>query len=157
MKQAKTNAMRLLENSKVVYTAHEYDAADGALDGVSVAHKTGQNPARVFKTLVTHGPGGYFVFCLPVEKELDLKAAARAAGQKNIEMIPLADITKVTGYVRGGCSPFGMKKHYPTFLDESAAGHATILVSGGRVGTQVEVAPQDLLHLLGAVLAPLVQ
>lgn len=156
MKQAKTNAMRLLEGAGVPYLAHGYTTEDGALDGISVARKTGQNPAQVFKTLVTHGTGGYFVFCIPVAEELNLKAAAKAAGQKSIEMIPVADIAKVTGYIKGGCSPFGMKRLYPTFLEESARLLPSIMVSGGRIGTQVEVAPGDLLRLLGAQLVQLV-
>ncbi|MDL2325032.1 Cys-tRNA(Pro) deacylase [Ruminococcaceae bacterium OttesenSCG-928-A16] len=155
MKQTKTNAMRLLEAENIPYTAHEYAVDDGALDGVSVAHKTGQPPARVFKTLVTHGAGGFFVYCVPVAQELNLKAAAKAAGQKSIQMIPVADITRVTGYVKGGCSPFGMKKTYPTFLDETALDWDSILVSGGRIGTQIEVAPKDLLNLLNGVAAQL--
>lgn len=154
MKIPKTNAMRLLESKKISYEAHSYEtedsALDGALDGVSVAEKTGQMPEKVFKTLVTHCGSDFFVFCIPVNKELDLKLAAKSAGQKHIEMIPSADITKVTGYVKGGCSPFGMKKKFPTFLDESALIHPTILVSGGKIGLQIEVAPKDLLSVLAA-------
>lgn len=150
MKIPKTNAMRLLENKKIPYSAHSYETDDGALDGVSVAEKTGQLPERVFKTLVTHCGSDFFVFCIPVDKELDLKLAAKASGQKHIEMIPAADITKVTGYIKGGCSPFGMKKKFPTFLDESALNYSSILVSGGKIGLQIEVAPQDLLAALDA-------
>lgn len=150
MKISKTNAMRLLESKKIPYEAHNYETGDGALDGVSVAEKTGQNPDRVFKTLVTHCGGDFFVFCIPVNKELDLKLAAKAAGQKHIEMIPAADITKVTGYVKGGCSPFGMKKKFPTFLDESAFQYGSILVSGGKIGLQIEVSPSNLIAVLEA-------
>lgn len=150
MKQPKTNAMRILEREKIPYTPHEYDTA-GEIDGVSVAHKTGQDPARVFKMLVTEGrSGGHYVFCIPVAQELDLKAAAQAAGEKSIAMIHVKDITPLTGYVRGGCSPVGMKKQLPTFIDGSAQTHPTILVSGGRIGLQVELAPADLARACAA-------
>ena len=150
----KTNAMRLLESLGISYVMHQYEAGDGVIDGVSVARKTGQDPARVFKTLVTKGgSGAVLVFCIPVERELDLKRAARAAKEKSVAMLPLADVTPTTGYVRGGVSPMGMKKRYPTFLDSSALKHPTILVSGGRIGLQIELAPQDLLRATaGAVM-----
>ncbi len=155
MKQAKTNAMRLLEQQGIPYIPHEYTAKDGAIDGISVAQKTGQDPRCVFKTLVTHAENRYFVFCIPVAEELDLKAAARAAGEKNIAMLPLAEITKVTGYVRGGCSPLGMKKQYPTFIDASANTLAKIVVSGGKIGLQIELEPSLLGAATGAVFAAL--
>lgn len=152
MKKVKTNAMRLLDRMGVAYTAHEYDTADGALDGVSVAVKTGRNPARVFKTLVLRGAdGGNYVFCIPVEAELDLKSAARAAGVKSMAMLPLAELLPTTGYERGGCSPLGMKKALPTFLAASAFGHQTILVSGGKVGLQIELSPILLAQCTNAV------
>lgn len=153
MKQAKTNAMRLLEQQSVPYTPHEYDTKDGAIDGVSVAQKTGQNPQCVFKTLVTHAENRYFVFCIPVAEELDLKAAARAAGEKSIAMLPLAEITKVTGYMRGGCSPLGMKKQYPVFIDASAQTLAKVVVSGGKIGLQIELEPNQLAAVAGASFA----
>lgn len=154
MAQAKTNAIRLLERENIPYIMHEYTAEEGAIDGVSVAHKTGQEPARVFKTLVAQGATGQiFVFCIPVEAHLNLKAAARAAGEKNIAMIAVKEINKFTGYVRGGCSPLGMKKAYPTFIDESAHSFSTILVSGGRIGTQVELNPAQLANAAGASFA----
>lgn len=157
-KEEKTNAMRLLERAGVPYTPHTYDASDGHIDGAAVARKCGQNPADVYKTLVTHGAdGGYYVFVVPVEAELDLKAAARAAGVKSVAMIPVADINRVTGYVRGGCSPVGMKKNYPTYFDQSALGRSTIFVSGGRIGTQVEVQPTALLAAVSGKAAPLIQ
>lgn len=149
VKTAKTNAMRILEQAGIPYAAHEYDGSHGAVDGLAVARQTGQDPARVFKTLVTHGADQIFVFCIPVAAELDLKAAARAAGQKNIEMLPLSQITQVTGYVRGGCSPLGMKKRYPVFLDERAKDWGTILVSGGKIGLQIELAPEQLALATG--------
>lgn len=155
MKTVKTNAMRLLESLGIPCQMREYKTKDGANDGVSVAHKTGQDPARVFKTLVARGASGaVLVFCIPVEGELDLKLAARAAGEKSVAMLPLSGVTPATGCVRGGVSPMGMKKRYPTFIDASALGHDTILVSGGKVGLQLELTPRDLLRATdGAVMA----
>ena len=146
-KEAKTNAMRLLERANVRYTAHEYPHQEGAtVDGATVARLTGQDPARVFKTLVTQGADrSYYVFVVPVQAELDLKKAAKAAGVKSVAMIHVADINKVTGYIRGGCSPLGMKKLYKTVYDQSCLAQPTILVSGGRIGVQIEAAPADLI------------
>ena len=137
-KEAKTNAMRFLEKEKVAYTAHEYPHEEGvAVDGATVARSMGQDPACVFKTLVTQGASReYFVFVIPVEAELDLKAAARSVGEKSVAMIHVADINKVTGYVRGGCSPVGMKKRYVTVFDASALDQEKIYVSAGRIGLQ---------------------
>ena len=120
-KEAKTNAMRMLERAKVAYTSHEYPHEEGqAVDGANVARLTGQDPARVFKTLVTQGADrNYYVFVVPVLAELNLKKAAKAAGVKSVAMIHVADINKVTGYIRGGCSPVGMKKQFVTVYDES--------------------------------------
>ena len=155
-KQTKTNAMRMLEAAGVAYTQHEYDCADGAIDGVSVAKKTGQDPERVFKTLITVGASGaHYVFVIPVEAELDLKKAAKSVGEKSVAMLPLAQLTAVTGYVRGGCSPVGMKKAFVTRVDEPAVLCDTILVSGGRRGLQAELAPDDLLGACGAQYADL--
>ena len=121
-------------------------ALRAAVDGANVARLTGQDPARVFKTLVTQGADrNYYVFVVPVLAELDLKKAAKAAGVKSVAMIHVADINKVTGYIRGGCSPVGMKKQYLTVFDESCLTQDTILVSGGRIGTQIECAPQQLI------------
>ena len=151
-KEAKTNAMRMLERAKVDYTSHEYPHEEGqAVDGAHVARLTGQDPARVFKTLVTQGADrNYYVFVVPVLAELDLKKAAKAAGVKSVAMIHVADINKVTGYIRGGCSPVGMKKQFPTVFHETVELFDTICVSGGKIGAQVEVAPADLIALLGA-------
>lgn len=152
MKQTKTNAMRLLDKAGIAYAAQSYDTADGAIDGVSVAKKTGRDPARVFKTLVCTGASGsVYVFCIPVAAELQLKAAARAAGEKSLGMLPVARLLETTGYVKGGCSPVGMKKQYPTFLHESAFGFETILVSGGKVGLQIELSPIALAGCTKAV------
>ncbi|WP_215533539.1 Cys-tRNA(Pro) deacylase [Solibaculum mannosilyticum] len=151
----KTNAMRMLDRAKIPYTQHSYDVSDGLIDGVSVAHKTGQNPDQVFKTLVTSSGSQLYVFVVPVAKELDLKKAAREAGEKRVEMIHVKDILKFTGYIRGGCSPIGMKKLYPTLIDQSAQMFDTILVSGGQKGLQIEVSPLDLAQLIDAKFAEL--
>ena len=148
MAESKTNVMRTLEQKKIPYTAHSYPHGDEAVDGATVARMTGQHPARVFKTLVTRGASKkLYVFVIPVAKELDLKKAAKAAGEKSVAMIHVSEMIALTGYVRGGCSPVGMKKLYPTFLDESAADKQTILVSAGKIGAQVELNPSDLLGL----------
>ena len=155
-KNEKNNVMRILEQKKIPYIPHFYDHADGLIDAVSVAAKLNQPPEQVFKTLVTRGSGkGYFVFIVPAQEELDLKAAARAAGQKSIEMIHVSEINAVTGYIRGGCSPIGMKKLYPTILDESALQYPSIMVSAGKIGAQVELSPQDLLAVSRAKPAPI--
>lgn len=151
MPEAKTNAMRMLDREKIPYTVHTYDHSDGKIDGLSVAAKVGLDPERVWKTLVTRGAsGGYFVFVLPVGLELDLKKAARAVGEKSVAMIRVDEINKVTGYIRGGCSPVGMKKLYPTVFDRRVEGLPSVVVSGGRIGAQIQVEPQALL---GAVKA----
>ena len=117
MAEQKTNAMRMLDRAKVPYQTHTYDHADGKVDGVSVAEKLGQRVEQVYKTLVTRGNGGFYVFVIPVSKELDLKKAAKAVGEKAVEMIHVNEINKITGYIRGGCSPVGMKKQFPTVFD----------------------------------------
>ena len=151
MPEVKTNAMRVLDKAGLAYRHHNYDAADGHIDGVSVAQKMGQNLQQVFKTLVTKGSSGnYFVFVIPVAAELDRKAAARSVGEKAVDLIPVKDINRVTGYIRGGCSPIGMKKAYRTVFDSAALTQPTIFVSGGRIGTQIEAEPQGLITLLGA-------
>ena len=151
MARPKTNAMRMLEKEKIGYVFHEYDASDGAIDGAAVAAKLGQDPARVFKTLVTQGASrAFYVFVIPVAAELDLKAAARAVGEKSVAMLHVKDLLKTTGYVRGGCSPVGMKRPFVTVLDESARDKPTVCVSAGRIGAQVELAPADLARAAGA-------
>lgn len=150
MAQAKTNAQRILEKEKIVYIPHTYETGDGHIDGVSVAHKMGIDPAIVFKTLVTRGASkGIYVFVIPVAQELDLKAAAKSVGEKSVEMIAVKDITPLTGYVRGGCSPVGMKKRYPTVVDDTAQLQERIIVSAGRIGDQIELSPQDLQKVTG--------
>ena len=158
MKEQKTNVMRILEKEKIAYTAHEYPHGDDAVDGVTVAHLLGQNPAQVFKTLVVQGASkGYYVFVVPVERELSLKKCAKAVGEKSVEMIPVKEINKVTGYIRGGCSPIGMKKHYPTTFHQTAKEIPTIIVSAGKIGWQIELSPADLIALTGGQIADIVQ
>lgn len=143
----KTNAMRILDSLNIEYDYISYDCDDGKIDGISVAHKTGQSPEAVFKTLVSVGHSKeLYVFCIPVEYELDLKKAAKASDEKNIELLPLKELTKNTGYVRGGCSPIGMKKHYKTFVDETALLNEEILVSAGCLGVQIKLKPDDLVR-----------
>ena len=153
--QPKTNAMRLLEQHGVSYTPHYYEDS-GAVAGVDVAKTLGQDPARVFKTLVTEGKSGeHYVFIIPVAKELDLKKAAKAVGEKSIAMIRAKELLPLTGYIHGGCSPIGMKKFFKTTLDESAILQETICVSGGRVGFQVELTVDELAGIIELGLADL--
>ena len=151
-KEEKTNVMRVLDQKKIPYTPHTYPHGDGeAPDGVTVARSLGLDPDRVFKTLVTKGAsGGYYVFDIPVAATLDLKKAARAVGEKSVAMLPSKELLPLTGYVHGGCSPVGMKKHFPTVFHRSALDQETILVSAGKIGFQVEVRPGDLIALVGA-------
>ena len=155
-KEEKTNVMRLLDQRKVPYTPHAYPHGDGeAPDGVTVARSLGLDPDRVFKTLVTKGAsGGYYVFDIPVAATLDLKKAARAVGEKSVAMLPSKELLPLTGYVHGGCSPVGMKKQFPTVLDESVEGLDTIVVSAGKIGAQVELAPAALCGLIRGKFAP---
>ena len=149
----KTNVMRVLEQHNIPYTAHFYPA-DGPIDGVSVAAFLGQDPEQVFKTLVTKAASGnYYVFDIPVAENLDLKKAAKAVGEKSIAMIPQKDLLPLTGYIHGGCSPVGMKKQFPTVFHETLVLFDTICVSAGKIGAQIEAAPQDLIQLLGAAAA----
>ena len=146
-KEVKTNVMRILEKEKVDYEAHYYPHGKEAVDGVTVAELTGQDPDYVFKTLVTvSNKKEYFVFVIPVAEELDLKKAAKAVGAKSIEMIHVKDILKVTGYIRGGCSPIGMKKQYPTVFHESCLNNPNIIVSAGKIGYQIDLDPQTLIE-----------
>ena len=155
MAEEKTNVMRILEQKKIPYTPHSHPAPDGAVDGVHVAELIGMPPERAFKTLVTVGAsGGHYVFVVPVLKSLDLKAAARAVGEKSIQMIKQAELLPLTGYIHGGCSPVGMKKPFPTVIDESARELETMSCSAGKIGRQVELAPGDLAGLIGARFAP---
>ena len=148
MAEQKTNVMRALDQKKVRYTPHEYPHGAEAVDGVTVAGLIGAAPEQVFKTLVTRGASkSIYVFVIPVATELDLKKAARAVGEKSIAMIHVSEITALTGYLRGGCSPIGMKKQYKTVYHESALEQQTIIVSAGRIGSQVELEPNALATL----------
>ena len=148
MAEQKTNVMRILGQKKIKYTAHEYPHGEGAVDGVTVARMTGRDPACVFKTLVTRGASkGIYVFVIPVAEELDLKKAAKAVGEKSIAMVHVSEINALTGYVRGGCSPIGMKKQYKIVYHSSILSQETVLVSAGKIGQQVELAPADLIGL----------
>jgi len=149
----KTNALRLLAQRKIPFVTHDYTDS-GAVAGLDVAAALGEDPERVFKTLVTVGKSGqHYVFILPVTKELDLKKAAAAVKEKNVAMLPQKELLPLTGYVHGGCSPVGMKKLFPTVLHESAGTLPTLCVSGGRIGLQVELAPGDLKALAPYTLA----
>ncbi len=148
--QVKTNAVRILDSNKLSYELLNYDCSE-FMDGVSIAEKLGQSYDETFKTLVTKGKSGnYFVFVIPVDRELDLKAAAKAVGEKSVEMIHVKDINTITGYIRGGCSPIGMKKQFETVIDISAKAFDRIMFSGGRLGTQIKMSPLDLANLIGA-------
>lgn len=147
-KQEKTNVMRILEQHGIDYRQHCYSES-GAVGGAEVAAALGQDPARVFKTLVTVGHGGgHFVFVIPVCRELNLKKAARAVGEKSIEMLKSKELLPLTGYVHGGCSPIGMKKPLPTTVDRSAWEHETICFSAGKIGYQVELPVQTLASVI---------
>lgn len=147
----KTNAMRFLDRNKIEYRTMEYECKDGKIDGLAVAEKLNQDPNTVFKTLVTQGHSReLYVFVIPVKEELDLKKAARVAGEKNIEMIHVKDINKHTGYIRGGCSPLAMKKLYKTFIHESAKELEFIIFSGGKIGTQIEANPRQIADSINA-------
>lgn len=148
--QVKTNAVRILDSNKLSYELLNYDCSE-FMDGVSIAEKLGQSYDETFKTLVTKGKSGnHFVFVIPVDRELDLKAAAKSVGEKSVEMIHVKDINKITGYIRGGCSPVGMKKQFETVIDISAKAFDRIMFSGGRLGTQIKMSPLDLATLIGA-------
>ena len=152
-KEEKTNVMRVLDQRKIPYTARFYEDGEGPEGtreyGVHVAQALGQDPRRGFKTLVAKGAsGGIYVFEVPVAENLDLKKAARAVGEKSIQLLHVSEINAVTGYIRGGCSPVGMKKLYPTVFHETALDYDTIYISAGKIGAQVELAPQALLELL---------
>ena len=157
MAEQKTNVMRLLEQKKIKYKAYEYPHGDEAVDGVTVARLTGQDPEKVFKTLVLRGASkAIYVFVIPVEAELELKKAAKAAGEKSVAMIHVSEINALTGYVRGGCSPIGMRKQYKTFIHESCLSLETMIVSAGKIGYQIELSPQDLMKLSRALTADII-
>ena len=146
-KEVKTNAVRILDRNKVEYELNKYEC-DDFKDGVSIADMLEQSYDMSFKTLVTVGKSGkYYVFAIPVDKEINMKKAAKEVGEKNIEMVHVKDINAVTGYIRGGCTPIGMKKNYPTVINESTKEHEKIIVSGGRLGLQIILKPDDLVKV----------
>ena len=157
-KEVKTNAVRILDRNKIEYELNKYEC-DDFKDGVSIADMLEQSYDMSFKTLVTVGKSGkYYVFAIPVDKEINMKKAAKEVGEKNIEMVHVKDINAVTGYIRGGCTPIGMKKNYPTVINESAKEHEKIIVSGGRLGLQIILKPDDLVKvtnglIIGCVIA----
>ncbi|WP_179035987.1 Cys-tRNA(Pro) deacylase [Paenibacillus sp. URB8-2] len=157
MQVSKTNAMRILDAQKVPYEVLAYNNEDGQIHGTAVAEKVGRPPESVFKTLVSHSGSNLYVFVIPVAEELDLKKAAKAAGEKKIEMLPMKDLQKWTGYIRGGCSPVGMKKHYPTFIDQSAETLEKMAVSAGKIGMQVELPPGRLAEAVSGTFTELVK
>ena len=146
-KEIKTNAMRILDRMKIPYTHYTYEC-DEFIDGMQIVEKLNLKPEQVYKTLVTQGHSkAYFVFVIPVAEELDLKKAAKAVGEKSLEMIHVKDINQITGYIRGGCTAVGMKKQFVTTYHETAQNNPVIMVSGGKIGTQVECKPDDLLKI----------
>ncbi|MBP3459670.1 MAG: Cys-tRNA(Pro) deacylase [Lachnospiraceae bacterium] len=156
-KEVKTNAMRMLDRQKIPYRLNQYECEE-FIDGVTIADKLGQSYDISFKTLVTVGKSRqYYVFALPVDKELDMKKAARAVGEKNVEMVPVKDINKITGYIRGGCTPIGMKKQFPTVIHESAGKLDEMIISGGRLGEQIMLKPEDLLRATAGKLEDIIK
>ena len=155
-KEEKTNVMRVLDGKKISYESHSYEP-DATMSGEEIAGILGEDPEKVFKTLVTQGKSGaYYVFVVPVRAELDLKKAAKASGEKSVSMIKQKELLPLTGYVHGGCSPKGMKKQFPTFIHVTAAGFDKVFVSAGKVGFQIELAPSDLIGTVGCKVADIV-
>ena len=156
-KEKKTNVMRVLDKASISYDTKSYEVDEENLSGVHAAEELGYDPDMVFKTIVVRGSQtGPVVFCLPSEKELDLKKAARVSGNKSVEMLHVKDLPAVTGYVRGGCSPIGMKKAFPTFIDQSALSHEAVSISAGQRGRQVLLPPSVLADFIHASLEDIV-
>lgn len=155
-KEEKTNVMRVLDGKKISYKSHLYEP-DATMSGEEIAGILGEDPSKVFKTLVTQGKSGaYYVFVVPVRAELDLKKAAKVSGEKAVSMIKQKELLPLTGYVHGGCSMIGMKKQFPIFIHETAAGFDKVFVSAGKVGFQIELAPQDLISVVRCTVADIV-
>jgi len=156
-KENKTNAMRILERNKIPYRTKNYEC-DEFIDGIHVADLNGDSYDQSFKTLVTVGrSGSYYVFVIPIDKEIDFKKAAKLVGEKSVEMIHVKDILAVTGYIRGGCTPLGMKKLYPTVIQKSAADFDEIIISGGKIGMQILLNPMDLVKVVNGRLADVIR
>ncbi len=155
-KELKTNAMRILDKQKIPYTINTYECEE-FVDAVAVADMLGQDYDSSFKTLVAVGKsGGHFVFVVPIAEELDLKAAARAVGEKAVELIHVKELFPLTGYIRGGCTPIGMKKAFPTVIHQSAATFDTVIISGGRIGAQIVLSLTDLVKVTRGKLADVI-
>ncbi len=155
-KEIKTNAMRILETKKIPYTTHTYEC-DEFIDAIQIADMLSLPYEKVYKTLVTQGTGkNYYVFVIPIAEELDMKKAAKSVGEKSVAMLHVKDINAVTGYIRGGCTPIGMKKQYTTRIEQSAQALDKIIVSGGRLGMQIELSPQDLATASAAEFADII-
>ncbi len=151
MKNDKTNAIRIVEQNKVVHTVYEYQHnKDEFVDGKTVANLISKNPEMVFKTILLEDKNKFYVCMVPVLEEIDLKKVAKALGLKSVELLPVAKLLSTTGYVRGGCSPIGMKKKFPTIIDKRARNFEKIIFSGGKIGLQIEMAPEDLIKLTDA-------
>ncbi len=156
-KENKTNAMRILDRNKIPYRTKNYEC-DEFIDGIHVADLNGDPYDQSFKTLVTVGrSGSYYVFVIPIDKEIDFKKAAKIVGEKSVEMIHVKDILAVTGYIRGGCTPLGMKKLYPTVIQKSAADFDEIIISGGKIGMQILLNPMDLVNVVNGRLADVIR
>lgn len=156
-KEVKTNAMRILESLKIPFEHYTYEC-DEFVDGLQIADKLSLPYEKVYKTLVTKGNSkNYFVFVIPVAEELDMKKAAKSVGEKSVEMIPVKDINAVTGYIRGGCTAVGMKKQYVTRIDDTALNLETMIVSGGRIGSQIELKPEELAKAAKAEFAQIIK
>lgn len=156
-KDNKTNAMRILDKNKISYKVNTYDCNE-FIDGVHIADMLGQSYDSSFKTLVTEGKSkNYYVFAIPIHLELDMKKAAKTVGEKSVEMLPVKDINAVTGYIRGGCTPIGMKKLYKTVYHSTINNFEEIIVSGGKLGTQIVIKPSDLIKVTNAIVSDIVK
>lgn len=154
-KKVKTNALRKLDQKKISYETFTYSIEDNQVDGITVANKIGQAVEEVFKTLVLQGKNNYYVAVIPVEATLNIKAISKVVGEKKLEMLAVKDLEKTTGYIRGGCSPVGMKKQFPTVIDASAQALETIIVSAGQIGIQMKVNVDELVQLINAKVSPI--
>lgn len=154
-KKVKTNALRKLDQKKISYETFTYSIEDDQVDGITVANKIGQPVEYVYKTLVLQGKNNYYVAVIPVEATLNIKAISKVVGEKKLEMLAVKDLEKTTGYIRGGCSPVGMKKQFPTVIDASAQALETIIVSAGQIGIQMKVNVDELIQLINAKVSPI--
>lgn len=154
-KKIKTNALRKLDQKKISYKTFTYSIEDNQVDGITVANKIGQRVEEVYKTLILQGKNNHYVAVIPVEATLNIKAISKVVGEKKLEMLAVKDLEKTTGYIRGGCSPVGMKKQFPTVIDASAQALETIIVSAGQIGIQMKVDVDELVQLIDAKVSPI--